>query len=168
MPPQADGSSLWSWPCVQWWKVFCQTTISDFLWMYIWQGWGISWPCWSKCTAEHVSSETPTQLQKFLGMVIYLSPFVPSPLSYTAPIHELLKKGTNFTWNQSNQEAFDIVKCLVCTHTTLWYFNVHKPSTVWVDASWKGPGATLLQVPPSYLCTKSPNTCRIVLGQHRA
>ena len=48
--------------------------------------------------------------------------------------------------NLSYQEAFDTVKFLVCTDTTtLRYFNVHKPITIQIDASWKGLGATLLQ-----------------------
>ena len=49
------------------------------------------------------------------------------------------------TWNQSYQEAFDTMKCLVCTDTTLMYFNVYKPITIQVDASREGLGETLLQ-----------------------
>ena len=37
--------------------------------------------------------EMASQLQKFLGMVTYLSPFVPSPSSFMAPLCGLLKKG---------------------------------------------------------------------------
>ena len=89
--------------------------------------------------------ETSTQLQKFFSMVTYLSSFVPSLSSFTATLHELLKKDTEFTWNQSYQNAFDTVKCLVYTDTTLGYFDVHKPITINVDASQKGLSATLLQ-----------------------
>ena len=52
--------------------------------------------------------EMPSQLQKFLGMVTYLSPFLPS-LSFTAPLHGLLKKGVEFTWNETYQDAFESV-----------------------------------------------------------
>ena len=78
--------------------------------------------------------DTATQLQKFLGMVTYLSPFVPS-LSFTTPLCELLKKGTDFIWNESYQEASDSIKSIVCKNTTLWYFDVCKPVTVQVNAS---------------------------------
>ena len=37
------------------------------------------------------------------------------------------------------------MKCLVCTDTTLRYFDVHKSIIIQVDATWKGLGATLLQ-----------------------
>ena len=89
--------------------------------------------------------EMATQLQKFLRLVTYLSPFIPSFSIFTAPLHELLKKGTEFIWNNSYQEAFDKVKSMVCKDTTLQYFNVHKLVTVQVDAYQKGLGAALLQ-----------------------
>ena len=92
-----------------------------------------------------LAPKTATQLQKFLRLVTYLSPFIPSLSSFTAPLHGLLKKGTEFIWNNSYQEAFDKVKSMVCKDTTLWYFDVCKPVIVQVDASQKGPGTALLQ-----------------------
>ena len=89
--------------------------------------------------------ETPSRLQQFLGMVTYLSPFIPSLSTHTAPLRELLKKDSEFIWNTSYQEAFDRIKELVCKDTTLHYFDVRKPVTIQVDASGKGLGAALLQ-----------------------
>ena len=89
--------------------------------------------------------KTSTQLQKFLGLLTYLSPFIPSLSSFTVPLHELLKKGTEFIWDSSYQEAFDQVKSIVCKDTTLQDFDVCKPVTIQVDVSQKGLGATLLQ-----------------------
>ena len=40
-----------------------------------------------------------TKLQEFLGMVIYLSPFIWGLSTLTAPWHELLNKDADFTWN---------------------------------------------------------------------
>ena len=42
-----------------------------------------------------------TELQEFLGMVTYLSPFICSLSTLTGPLQELLKKDANFTWNAS-------------------------------------------------------------------
>ena len=89
--------------------------------------------------------DSKQQLQHFLGMVTYLSPFIPSLSTHTAPLQELLKKDSEFMWNPTYQEAFNQIKKLVCKDTTLWYFDVQKPVTVQVDASKKGLGATLLQ-----------------------
>ena len=100
-----------------------------------------------KVSAVHkmLAPETATQLHKFLRLVTYLSPFIPSLFSFTTPLCGLLKKGTEFIWNNSHQEAFDKVKSMVCKDTTLWYFNICEPVTVQVNASQKGLGATLLQ-----------------------
>ena len=57
--------------------------------------------------------KTATQLQKFLSMVTYLSPFVPSLSYFTTPLWEIVKKGTEFIWNESYQEAFDTIKSMV-------------------------------------------------------
>ena len=89
--------------------------------------------------------KTATQLQKFLRLVTYLSPFIPSLSSFTAPLCGLLKKGTEFLWNNSYQKEFNKVKSLICKDTTLWYFNICKPATVHIDASQKGLGAAILQ-----------------------
>ena len=40
-----------------------------------------------------------TELQEFLGLVTYLSPFIPGLATLTAPLWELLKKDTDFSWN---------------------------------------------------------------------
>ena len=89
--------------------------------------------------------EGPQELQKFLRMTTYLSPFIPSLSTLTAPLRGLLKKGTEFTWNNSYQDAFDTVKKMVCMDTTLWYFDANKAVIIQVDASQKGLGAALLQ-----------------------
>ena len=89
--------------------------------------------------------DTKLQIQHFLGMVTYLSPFIPSVSTHTAPLQKLLKKDSEFIWNPTYQGAFNQIKKSVCKDTRLRYFNVWKPITVQVDASKKGLGAALLQ-----------------------
>ena len=91
------------------------------------------------------SPETSSQLQQFLRMVTYLSLFIPSLSTHTAPLWELLKKDSEFIWNTSYQEAFDRIKELVCKDMTLHYFDILKPVTIQVKALGKGLGAALLQ-----------------------
>ena len=88
--------------------------------------------------------ETPSQLQQFLGMVTYLSPFIPSLSTHTAPLQELLKKDSEFIWYTYYQEAFDRIKELVFKDMTLCYIDIWKPVTIQVDASGKGLRAALL------------------------
>ena len=86
-----------------------------------------------------------TELQEFLGLVMYLSPFIPGLSTLTAPLQELLKKDTDFSWNHTYDIAFEQVKEAVVSDTTLRYFDPSLPVTIQVDASQVGLGAALLQ-----------------------
>ena len=86
-----------------------------------------------------------TELQEFLGLVRYLSPFIPGFSTLTAPLHELLKKDTDFSWNCTYDAAFQWVREAVISESTLRYFNPSLPMTIQVDASQVGLGAALLQ-----------------------
>ena len=86
-----------------------------------------------------------TELQEFLGLVTYLSPFIPGLSTLTAPLQELLKKDTEFIWNRTYDTAFEWIKEAVISDTTLRYFDPSLPMTIQVDASQVGLGAALLQ-----------------------
>ena len=86
-----------------------------------------------------------TELQQFLGLVTYLSPFIPGLSTLTAPLCELLKKDTDFIWNCTYDATFQQVKEAVVSDTTLRYFNPSLPVTIQVDASQVGLGAALMQ-----------------------
>ena len=86
-----------------------------------------------------------TELQEFLGMVTYPSPFICGLSTLTAPLQELLKKDADFTWNASYKSAFEQIKEAVVSDTTLRYFDPSLPMMIQVDASQVGLGAALLQ-----------------------
>ena len=86
-----------------------------------------------------------TKLHEFLGLVMYLSPFIPGLSTLTTPLCELLKKDTDFTWNCTYNATFQWVKEAVVSDTTLRYFNPSLPVTIQVNASQVGLGAALLQ-----------------------
>ena len=94
---------------------------------------------------EMPAPQNKGELQSFLGMVTYLSPFIPQLSSHTATLRGLLKTDVEYSWNATYQVAFDKLKSLVCEDTTLRYFNMKKPVTIQVDASGKGLGAALIQ-----------------------
>ena len=86
-----------------------------------------------------------TELQEFLGLVTYLSPFIPGLSTLTTPLRELLKKDTDFSWNHTYDITFEWVKEAIISNTTLRYFNPSLPVTIQVDASQVGLGAAFLQ-----------------------
>ena len=145
MAAQADESSTRTQACFQPREVWCESFFSHILRNCIQQNGAQRDPKKVEAISSMPPPKKPQELQRFLWMTTYLSPFIPSLLKHTAPPWELLKKDTEFTWNTTYQEAFDALKDKVCTDTTLWYFDAEKPVTSQVDASQKGLGAALLQ-----------------------
>ena len=94
---------------------------------------------------QRCSPESKTELQEFLGMVTYMSPFIPKLAEHTASLRSLLKKGVVYVWTESHEQDFQKIKGLICQETTLTYFNVHDETVIQVDASSRGLGAVLLQ-----------------------
>ena len=86
-----------------------------------------------------------TELQEFLGIATYMSPFLPKLSQQTAPLRDLLKKEAEFEWTPSHDAVFEGTKALICRHVTLSYFRQEVDSVVQVDASSQGLGAVLLQ-----------------------
>ena len=100
-----------------------------------------------KVNAVHVlpAPTNITELQEFLCLVTYLSPFIPGLSTLTAPLRKLLKKDTDFSWNHTYDTAFEWIKEAVVSDTTLKYFDPSLPVTIHIDASQVGLGAALLQ-----------------------
>ena len=84
-------------------------------------------------------------LQSFLGLVNYLNRFSPRLAELTAPLRELCKKGVIFSWESSQQEAFEAIKAEITSVPVLAFFDKDKTSIIQSDASKKGLGAVLLQ-----------------------
>ena len=62
---------------------------------------------------EMPAPQNKGELQSFLGMVTYLSPFIPQLSSHTATLRGLLKTDVEYGWNDTYQVAFDKLKSLV-------------------------------------------------------
>ncbi|GFN96971.1 hypothetical protein PoB_002347700 [Plakobranchus ocellatus] len=46
------------------------------------------------------------ELQQFLGMIQYMSPFISNLSTYTDPLRKLLHKNSEWQWTKSHEEAF--------------------------------------------------------------
>ena len=66
------------------------------------------------------------ELQQFLGLMTFLSPFIRNLSEKDAMLRDLLKEDSMFMWELHHQSCFDGLKHLVTTRSCLQYFNVAK------------------------------------------
>ena len=98
-----------------------------------------------KAIQEMPTPESKKDLERFLGMIQYIGRFIPSLSETSAPLRILLKKETEWHWEQQQEEAYNKLKDLATTTPTLKYFDVEKQVELSVDASKYGVGAVLSQ-----------------------
>ena len=69
-------------------------------------------------------------VQRFLGMVQYLSKFLPSLSDMTKPLQELTQKETEWVWDQPQQGAQDALKQAVASTPVLRYYSLEDEITL--------------------------------------
>ncbi len=89
--------------------------------------------------------ENKEAVQRFLGMLNYLSKYIPNMSDKTASLRELLKKDVVWHWSKKHDDDFKELKEALCKAPVLQYYDASKPLTLQVDSSSKGVGCVLLQ-----------------------
>lgn len=87
----------------------------------------------------------PKELRTFLGMITYLSNFIPRLSERAAPLRELLKKESAWVWTEQQQRSFEDLRDALTKAPVLAYYTPEKPITLSVDASQYGVGAVITQ-----------------------
>ncbi|XP_064458840.1 uncharacterized protein K02A2.6-like [Ornithodoros turicata] len=85
------------------------------------------------------------ELRTFLGMINFVSRFIPNASQVSAPLRELLKTDTIWEWSTRHKDSFKELREALTKAPVLAYFQAHKPVTLSVDASQDGVGAVLTQ-----------------------
>lgn len=89
----------------------------------------------------------PTSIENvrtFLGMVTYLSKFLPNLSTFTEPLRQLVKD-KEFYFEESQRVSFNEIKSLITKAPVLKYYSVTEAVTISCDASQSGLGAVLMQ-----------------------
>ena len=92
---------------------------------------------------------TVAEVRSFLGMVTYMSRFIPNFATITKPLRDLTKKDVPFDWTEECTAATSELKRLISREPVLSYFDTQLPTELTVDASPVGLGAILSQTTPS-------------------
>ena len=86
-----------------------------------------------------------SEVKRFLGMVTYLSKFLPKLSDVSKPLRELTKEKNQFVWAKQHERSFQQLKELIMKPPTLRYHDVDEEITIETDASKDGLGAVLTQ-----------------------
>lgn len=83
------------------------------------------------------------ELQRFIGMVNYLSRFIPNMSSNFAVLRRLISDKEPWVWTDKEEEEFVRVKSLVADTRSLQYYDVNQRFIIECDASSFGLGTAV-------------------------
>ena len=102
-------------------------------------------PMKTKAIREMPPPTDKSGIQRFLGLVNYVAKFIPGLSEKTKLLRDLIKRDTEWHWDENHQNAFDELKKSVLEPPVLGYYDVTKPVKLTCDASKSGLGAAILQ-----------------------
>jgi hypothetical protein len=82
-------------------------------------------------------------VQRFVGLMNYVSNFLPNVTAYTGPLTSMTKNGALFFWRPIHDKCFELIKAICCKTPVLRPINYKSEELIWVicDASKTGVGA---------------------------
>jgi len=95
-----------------------------------------------------LSVKAPTsvsEVRSFMGMITYVSRFIPNMATIAAPLRMLTHKNQKWKWGSDEQSAFTKLKHCLMSASVMAYYDSKKDISLVVDASPVGLGAILLQ-----------------------
>lgn len=98
-----------------------------------------------KAIEEFQAPKTVQQVRQFLGLTGYFRHFVQGYAIITKPLTNLLKKTTKWQWNESEIQAFELLKNKLITQPVLAIYDPNAVTEVHTDASAIGIAGILLQ-----------------------
>jgi ribonuclease HI len=84
-------------------------------------------------------------IKSFIGMAGYYRHFIEGFSKIARPMTALSAKKVEFKWTPACQKSFETLKEKLTTAPVLILLDVHKPFSVYCDASYTGLGCVLMQ-----------------------
>nr|GEV00031.1 putative reverse transcriptase domain-containing protein [Tanacetum cinerariifolium] len=91
------------------------------------------------------TSESPTEIRSFLGLVGYYRRFIENFSKIAKPLTQLTQKNKAYVWGDKQEEAFCILKEKLCNAPVLALLDGPNDFVVYYDASNQGLGYVLMQ-----------------------
>ena len=85
------------------------------------------------------------ELLRFLGLVKYLTKFIPNLSKITSNLRELTKENCLWSWEETHNEEFNNLKHCLTKAPVLAHYDLNKQLVVQSDASKDGLGCVVLQ-----------------------
>ena len=115
---------------------------------------------------EYPTPSDVSSLKRFLGMVSFLSRYIPNVSQILAPLRQLTQTHIDWFWSPQCENAFTTIQRLLTTAPVLRFYDPHEEATVQCDASSHGLGAVLMQRGnPVMYCSRSLTTCEQAYSQ---
>ena len=102
-------------------------------------------PAKVKAIKQAAPPNSVSDVRSLLGMTNYVSRFICNYADIVAPLCDLTYKGVEFKWQEVHQKALHQLKCSLTSDEVMAYFDPHKKTVLFVDASPVGLGAMLTQ-----------------------
>ena len=99
-----------------------------------------------KAITDCTAPESKEAVRSFLGMIGFLSKFIPRYAELTAPLRTLTRKEVKFSWGKEQQQAFEKLKRSITSDSVIAFFDPRRPITLRCEASFnEGISAGLFQ-----------------------
>lgn len=96
--------------------------------------------------SDYPTPQTIHEVRRFLGMTGYFRRFIRDYAVFSEPLTRLMRKDTEFVWENEQKEAFNNLKIKLTSEPVLCLFNSNAVVTqVHTDASSRGLAGMLLQ-----------------------
>ena len=93
---------------------------------------------------DMLAPQSVADLRRLMGMLAYISKFIPKMADFTEPLRSLLKKNSMFQWSQNHAVALERIKQTIVSLPLLKFFNPKSEIVIQADASSFGLGAYLV------------------------